>query len=119
MDVTLEWKESDDPDSLVRTILECKKELTKACFSMHSAARIHQFDVLASKQICDFLTTVGSHDKPKDKTRDTTWMKSVCDFKQFKLFNFKHVGNKTIRVLALFDVGVPIMKQWYGNVLIT
>lgn len=119
MDSIVSWEPSEDVDSLVKSILECKKELTKACFSMYGSARIKDFKVLASAKICKFLmiSEMSKGLEQKITEEGVDWMTLISDFGVFNLFEYKHIDNETIRILATFEVGQDSTKLWYGNVI--
>jgi hypothetical protein len=119
LDSTIKWKISDDVDSLVQAILDCKKELTKACFSMNGSAKIIDFDVLASSKICEFLMTSELSKSPNssESIEKKEWQKYISNFELFRLHKYKHIDNETIRILASFDVGDSSHKMYFGNVV--
>ena len=118
MDSVLKWKSNDDVKSLIDVILECKKELTTACFAKYGAARLVEFDVYASSKICKFIMLSGEH-TPASDTRGLHWSKCVAKFEHFNLHRFKNVDDETVRVLVLFDSEERFPTLWYGNVLLT
>jgi hypothetical protein len=119
MDSQVEWKVSDDVDSLIETVLNCKRELTKCCFAKFGAARIVDYKVSAPQKICDFLLLADGHKPTKDKSHDSHCHKIVTQFDQFNLFKTKMFGDSTIRVEAIFDIGEGMGKFWYGNITLT
>lgn len=119
MDSIVKWRPSEDIESLVNSILECKKDLTKFCFSKYGSAKIIDFNVFASSKVCDFLM-MSELSKPaskEDGVVNTEWQKYVANFELFKLHKYKHVDNETIRVITSFDVDEGAYKIWYGDVI--
>jgi hypothetical protein len=116
MDVEVDWQVCDDVETLVATIHNCKKELTKNCFSKFSSAKILEYKVSAPHKICEFLLLSNGHKPTKDKSGDSHCHKIVTEFEQFKLYKTKMFGDSTIRLEAVFDIGEGIGKYWYGNI---
>ena len=119
MDTQVEWKVSDDVNSLIETILGCKRDLTKCCFAKFGAARIVEYKVCAPNKLCDFLLLAEGHETTKDKSSDSHCHKIVAQFEHFKLFKTKMFGDSTIRIEAIFDIGEGMGKFWYGNITLT
>ena len=116
MDVEYEWMLNDDVDSLINVVFNCKKELTKMCFSKYSSAKITEFEVCASPKICELMMTHTSSKPAHPDIAQTSWMLCVGSFDSFNLFNYKTIDDKNIRVFIKFDVGEGIAKNWYGNI---
>ena len=119
MDSIIKWNVTDDVNSLVESILSCKKELTKLCFSKCGSAKSSRFDVFASAKICEFLMISEDHSQPEDSSRDDYYKKHLARFKQFDLYRLNCIDDETIRVLVYFDVGENFDHQWYGNILLS
>lgn len=119
MDSIINWKPTEDIDSLIKAILECKKDLTKSCFSKYGSAKIIDFNVFASSKVCDFLmmSELSKPPSKEDGVVNTEWQKYVSNFELFKLHKYKHVDNETIRVITSFDVDEGAYKIWYGDVI--
>lgn len=117
MDAEYKWPLTDDVNSLVDVIFNCKKELIKICFSKFSAAKIIEFKICAPQKICDFLILSDHCKVTKDKSDNTHCHKLVAEFEQFKLFKTKLFGDSSIRLEAMFDIGEEgIGRFFYGNI---
>ena len=119
MDTEATWKVSDDIDSLVGVILDCKRDLTKKCFAKFASAKIVEYKVSAPQKVCELLLLTEGHNTVKDKSRDSHCHKLVTQFEQFSLFKTKMYGDSTIRLEAIFDIGEGMGKFWYGNITLT
>ena len=118
MDVEHEWTLNDDVDSLINVVFNCKKELTKMCFSKYSSAKVAEFEVCASPKICELMLTHPTAAPPPADVAPTSWMSCVGSFESFNLFDYKIIDDKNIRVMIKFDIGEGITKHWYGNIKI-
>jgi hypothetical protein len=119
MDAEHEWVVNDDVDSLINVVFNCKKELTKICFSKFSAAKIIELKVYAPQKICDFLLLSDGCASIKDESCNTHCHKLISEFDQFKLFKTKIFGNTTVRLEAMFDAGEQIIGRFfYGNITV-
>lgn len=116
MDAEYEWPLTDDVDSLINVIFNCKKELVKMCFSKFGAARIADFDVYASSNLCELLLTHDTASDPPTDIPPNAYSKPVGNFDSFNLFEFKLVDDKNVRVMIKFDTGEGVVKNWYGNI---
>jgi len=116
MDTQIDWKVSEDFEGLLETIMVCKRDLTKCCFSKFGAAKIVDYSVIAPQKVCDLLVLSGNNTPVKTKENDRYCHKAVSQFDHFKLFKTKLFGDDKIRVEAIFEVGDGSCKTWYGNI---
>jgi hypothetical protein len=132
MDSILTWKLSGDVETLVKTIVSCRQELTTMCFSKYGRAHLEECNVYASAKVIELLQLSSSWTdalptvqiiEVADSLRrhvysPKTASEHVADFEQFKLHKDFILGDDTIRVLCLYDVAQGNTKLWFGNVMI-
>lgn len=116
MDAEISWIVSGEVNSLIETIINCRKELIKQCFTKFGSAKIQECKISAPQKICDFLLLSEGHKIINDKSRNTCCHKIVADFEQFSLYKTKIFGDTTIRLTAKFDVNEGVEKYWYGTI---
>ena len=119
MDTEASWTVSDDVDSLIGVILDCKRDLTKKCFGKYGSAKIIEYNVCAPPKLCELLLVAGGHKPLSSKENKSYYIKSVATFEQFNLYRYKMSGDNIIRLEVKFDVGEGVGKYWYGNVTVT
>ena len=118
MDAEVKWKVSEDYNGLLEAIYNCKRELTKRCFSKFGSAKIVEYGVFAPSKVCELLMLSEDCKPIKGKEFDTYCHKAVANFEQFRLMKTKFYGDDIIRIEAKFEVGTASCKQWYGNVVL-
>lgn len=114
MDVEVKCTLTDDPKSLIDSITECKKTLTKLCFAKYGSAKITDFEVFATQKVCDFLL-LAEHVVPKEKL-ENYYFKRIAELEQFQLFRCKGMDGSHVKIVTKFDVGEGMPKHWYGNI---
>ena len=117
MDATIKCEVTEDVNSLVTSILDCKKVLTKECFSKYGSAKSILFEAFASSKVCDFLSISEDFSSISEEIEVTSNKKHIGSFKQFELYHLHCLNEETVRVVVTFEIdGHP--NQWYGNVLL-
>lgn len=116
MDIEHSWSLSDDIDSLIDVVFNCKKDLVKMCFVKFGAAKISEFGVYASEKVCKLILAYKTAQKPHDDIVSTPYSTCVGNFENFNLFNCKIIDDKNIRIMIKFDTGEGTLKSWYANI---
>lgn len=119
MDVKTKWDHSDDVESLVEAISNCRKSLTAECFSKYGRAKIIQCDAYAQPKIIEFLSKSKSFKatKLKKSERKRPGSEIVGEIDAFTVHKDRIVHDTNVRVIALFDTEEGIPRMWYGNVV--
>lgn len=126
MDVKLDWTISDDVETLVDSIIDCRKQLIKDCVFKHGMrSRVLDCDAYASGKIIELLRLstrwVECLDDLEEDLTVPTWRRQkkhtelVADFSSFRL-HVSPVMGSDIRVVMSFDVGDAAMQTWFGTV---
>ena len=116
MDIERKWTLTDDVEPLFSVVFDCKKDLTKLCFSKYSSAKLDSLDLFASNKICKLLMLHESAGVVSKDEEATAYTKKVGKFEIFDLHSYKIIDDKNIRIVAKFDVGEGITKIFYGNI---
>lgn len=119
MDAEVKWKVTEDFSGLLEAVLNCKRELTKLCFTKFGSAKIMEYKVCAPQKVCELLLLSENYTPIKGRQFDSYCYKALADFEHFRLFKTKMHGESVIRLEALFDVGEGVGKHWYGDVVLT
>lgn len=119
MDAEVTWKVSEDVNSLLEAVLNCKRELTKNCFAKFGSAKIAEYKVFAPYKVCELMLLSEGHTLIKVKQFDTYCHKAITEFEHFKLFKTKLYGDNVVRVEAKFEVDEGVGKYWYGNIMLS
>ena len=103
--------------NLEAAILDCKKDLTKKCFSKYGSAKLKEFDAYAIKEICDqFLI-----DKPEKQINQsgTYYSSLLLETDQYTFHRYDLTNDKCVKIEAKFDIGEGVLKSWYGLISLT
>ena len=128
MDANVQWKVSDDVETIVAAITSCKRQLIECVKKRRPYKRnlkTIQCEAFASPKLVQLLQlsdvwrasseTVEEQDKRYPYYRYHT-SKLVADFEQFKLHEDEIVGDASIRVMMAFDCGEDDIESFVGNV---
>ena len=128
MDVKLQWSVSDDVESLVAAIVECKKQLYEAAQQKYGPkTKLLSCDAYAGNKVLELLelserwtacSEVIEHDASVPASRrlkQTT--KMVADFAEFKLHRMTLLGKDDVRVIIIvLEPETNNDLTWIGNV---
>jgi len=128
MDAKVTWKISPKVETLVDTIVECRKLLFDGVKQRHPYSRsikLRYCDVHASPKLCELLSTSQLWRDSKETKEDFESRRVdkrphsqvlVADFELFKVVEDTIVGNEDIRLVIEFETGAGEWESYYGNV---
>jgi len=129
MDVKLQWKLSDDVESLVASIVDCKNQLTSASNEKHGTTNVKLLscDAYAGEKLVTLLRLSELWQPAIEFTeedllvplsrRQKKTTELQADFQAFKLHCMPILGETVLRVVNVFHVdGTSSEQTMYGNV---
>jgi len=128
MDVKLKWKISSDVESLVETIVECRRLLVAGCAARNkSKTNLLSCDAFAGHKLIELLqlsemwspcvefTEEDLRTAPSRRQKKTTTL--MANFSLFKLHCMEVLGEEAIRVVVECSSDDSVVVQtYYGNV---
>jgi hypothetical protein len=128
MDSKLTWKISPKVETLVDTIVACRKEMFDAVKQRNPYSRnlkLRFCDIHASPKLCELLSTSPTWRDCKETKEDAELRRSerrphsqemVADFELFKVIKDTIIGDEDIRVCVEFDTSGDCWESFFGNV---
>jgi hypothetical protein len=131
MDFTVQWTISADVESLVDSIVECKKGLAnalKAKNPFNTRLKVVACDAYASPKLCELLNlselcTLVDPDSDveivvdeRHPIKQSEFSTPIAGFELFTLYNDEIIGDDRIRIIVLCEVGNDNVEIYYGNV---